>query len=129
MESAAQTFQRVKESNKCTYPGCEKPSSGLCTLPVGKLTESGSIEFQLDTKEKDNGSKCPCDLCHYHLMFAEKKIINLINQEGLIRLVGPFPIIEIVEAVIEAKELEEKMKKSSRKAKKNDNKSKTTKGS
>lgn len=104
-----QTIKQIKKSNKCAYPGCKKISMMQIMLPVGSLTESGQIEFPQEGKNQSIQSSCP--LCDYHFAFSNKGLLNLIDQNGMIRLVGPFPIIEIVESVLEAREFQKVMNK------------------
>lgn len=113
-------IEKIKQvkKDKCCYPGCESKSMMQVMLPVGELTESGQIEFLQEGKETSVQSSC--SLCDYHFIFAQKKIINLVNQENMIRLVAPTELVELVEGIIEAKEFQKAMKngKSSKKSKK-----------
>jgi hypothetical protein len=83
-------------------------------MPIGKMTESGKIDFP-------NGDKVQsaCGLCEYHMIFAEKGILNLVEINGLVQLFGPYPIVEIVEAVIEAKNFQQGMQKAKKTTTKN----------
>lgn len=105
-----------KDSKKCSYPGCDKPTFMNVMLPVGKMTESGMIEFPQETKDGSVQSAVP--LCNYHFVFVSEGLLNLVEDNGMIRLVGPYPIIDIVEKVIRAKEIEGRLKKQPKKKKK-----------
>lgn len=119
-ENTQQVIKNLKKQNKCAYPGCEKDSIAQIMLPIGRITESGQIEFP------DNNIQSSCPLCEYHTTFAEKGILNLVSINGLVQLWGAYPIIEVVEAVIEAKKFEDGFKKA---LKKKNAKSKQTKKS
>lgn len=112
-----QIIKNLKKSNKCAYPGCKNKELMNIMLPIGQMTESGKISFPNESKSQSVQSACP--LCDYHLIFAEKGIINLVETKGLVQLFGPFPIVDIVEAVLEAKEFQKEIKKAQKKNAKN----------
>ena len=121
-----QKLKQMKKLNRCAYPGCKNKSIMNVMLPVGELTESGQITFPQEGKNQSIQSSCP--LCEYHLIFANRGIINLVNQQGMVRLFGPFPIVEICEVVVEAKEFHKGIQKEMNKSiKKNATNTKKTK--
>lgn len=105
-----QIIKNLKKSNTCSYPKCKNKYFAQIMLPIGQITESGQITFPNEDKVQ---SSCP--LCEYHMIFAEKGIINLVEVNKLIQLMGAFPIIEIVEAVFEANEFKNSMNKAKKK--------------
>lgn len=107
-EKLQETIKNLKKSKKCTYPGCPHDIIAQIMLPVGKMTESGQITFPNECKAGSVQSSC--GLCDYHMLFAQKGILNLVDMNGLIQLFGPYPIVEIVEAVLEAREFHKGMK-------------------
>jgi len=117
-----QTIKKLKKSNKCAYPGCSEKSLAMIMLPIGELTESNQIIFPQESSGQSVQSSC--NLCAYHMIFAEKGIINLVKINGLIQLFAPLPIIDVVEAVLYAKEFNKTFKKA---IKKKNNKKKTIK--
>ena len=108
MKNPIQTSKKIKELKRCSFPGCKQSSIMEAMLSVGQFTESGQIDFPQEGKNEVLKSKCP--LCKYHLVFARKGILNLVNQNGLVQLFGAYPIIEIVEAVIDAREINKEKK-------------------
>lgn len=94
---------------ECSYPGCPETKVMGIGLPVGEITESGQVTYPKEGK--DSSVQASCALCAYHIIFAQKGIMSLINQEGMIRIFGPFPIVQVVEAVLEAKEFHKQMSK------------------
>ena len=108
-------LKKAMGSDRCSYPGCEKKSLMNVGLPIGKLTESGEIEFPNEGKNASVQGTAP--LCNYHFAMSNTGLINLIEQDGLVRLVAPFPIIDVVEGVLKAKEFLKEMEKEIKKAK------------
>lgn len=88
----------VSETNKCAYPNCPNDKFIDVKLPIGQLTESNLINFPDQNRRGNVG------LCMYHRVMSQKGILNLVNQKGLIRLWGPYNLIDIIEAVTEARE-------------------------
>ena len=117
METPQQVVKNLKKSDKCLYPGCKNKMFSNIMMPVGKVTERGQIIFPNESESQSIQSACP--LCEYHMIFAEKGILNLAEINNLIQLFGPFPIVEVVEAVIEAKEFLQAMNKAKEKKTKN----------
>ena len=91
--------QRVSKPIGCIYPGCPSKVDTVLNLPVGEVNETGMIVFP-----KGEQTMAQCKLCKYHAKIAESKLIHLVNQMGLIRLVGPYEIIAIAEKIFEIKE-------------------------
>lgn len=100
-----QTIRKLQDSEGCACPECEESVYKNVMLPVGKINETGLIEFPFGKKNTAN-----CNLCKYHYCFAEQNIINLIDQNGMIILTAPWPIIDIVEGILASKEMFKKLK-------------------
>jgi hypothetical protein len=105
-QSLKTRIKNLKKNNNCGYPGCKEKLFAQVMMPVGQATESGQIEFPNGDKVQ---SSCP--LCEYHMTFAEKGILNLVEINGIIQLLTPGPIVEVVEAVIDAREFQQAMAK------------------
>ena len=115
-KSQINALKKAMKSGKCSYPGCGDKSFMSVGLPIGKLTESGQIEF---TEEgKDSSVRHAVPLCGYHFGMSTKGIIRLIKQDGLVRLVAAFEIIDIVEGVLEGRDFIKAMGKTTKKDKK-----------
>lgn len=107
--SAKDKIKKVlANSKKCAYPGCKSNTMMNVMLPIGQMLESGMIEFPQEGKNSSVQSSVP--LCDYHFVFAQKSLLSLVDQGGMIRLVGPFPIIDVVEGVLEAVNFHKTMK-------------------
>lgn len=105
-----QIIKKLKTSDGCACPECYEPVYETVMMPIGKMTEFGLIEFPNGKKETGT-----CSLCKHHYCFAEHNIINLINQNNVIVLIGPWPIIDVFEGMLKAKEMFKKLNKKSRK--------------
>lgn len=99
-----QTIKKLSKADGCAYPECEEKVYETVLMPIGKMNEFGLIEFV-------NGKKATasCSLCKYHYCFAEHNIINLVNQNNIIVLTGPWPIIEVFENMLNAKDMFKKL--------------------
>lgn len=95
------TIKNLKKSNFCNYPKCKKKATTHVMLPVGVIANNGQIIVP------DNSSESFTPFCEYHAILAEKGIIQLVNSNGVIILVAPSDVISLVEAVIEAKQVQE----------------------
>jgi len=104
-----QTIKDLKKSNKCYYPGCKSKIINPIMMPVAKITESGQLFFPNESKTES--LQAPCSLCEYHMIFAEKGIINLVEINKLIQLSAPVELITIIETVLEAKEFQNAVNK------------------
>jgi len=89
----------MKEKNKpnhCAYPECTAKDWMKVKMPVGEMQSDGQIDFpHLDRVKSE------CILCEYHARLAEKGILQLINQDGIIVLVSPKEIISLIEKMFE----------------------------
>ena len=92
MQAEIETIKKLKKSKTCLYPNCPNKSLKKVMLPVGELINE-QIEFPQDGKNNS------CNLCFYHSNLAKEGILILINQDGIIRLVGPFDVIKTCEAI------------------------------
>lgn len=108
-----QTIKKLKKISGCAYPECSESVYETVSMPIGKMNEFGLVEFV--NGDKDVGS---CSLCKYHYCLAEQNIINLINQNEIIILTAPWPNIELIENMLEAKDMFKKLKKNGKKNKK-----------
>lgn len=104
-------IKKLKKVNGCQYPSCNKKDEVALTMNVYDIEESGNFT-------PINKLESTCSLCSYHSILAEDKILRLVNQEGMIRLVGPFNIISVCEAVFDAKDFIKAMKKNGKAPKK-----------
>ena len=88
----------LKRSNVCAYPRCKKKIQVQLLMSVGEMVEGGQIIVPENPKE----SHTP--LCEYHVLLANKGIIQLVNQQGMIILVAPTEVISLIEKMSEIKE-------------------------
>ena len=120
-----ETIKQLKKPTGCAYPNCKNKVFANISLPVGEMTESGMINYP--NEGKDTSIQSTAQLCEYHMCFAEQGLLRLVNQQGMIRLWGHFPFIEIAEGVFNARksylskqlQKETKPKNAKRKTKKN----------
>jgi len=102
-----QTINKMRNAN-CSYPGCDKKQVMSCGITITKLTESGQMIATEDNKEQ--GISVGVPFCSYHSTLAMQGLFAVVEEKGNMVLNGAFPIIEIAEAVFNAKEMEKSIK-------------------
>jgi len=63
---------------RCSYPNCGKEQFMSCSVPYGFFTESGKLNFPLESK--DGGTSLIVPLCAYHFPFVGRGVIAMTDN-------------------------------------------------
>jgi len=94
---------------KCEYPNCGKKQMMTCGLQILNATESGQLISAQDGKDQAMTVGVP--LCEEHMIYAMQGLLAAVEEKGQFRLHGPFELIHIVNAVLEAGKFKEDLGK------------------